>query len=151
MLLLAKSRRLITMYQLEKRTINKCILMLPIMVLSLLLISCSAIQGQNSGSTPEQSKSTITEQTYEFKIEAGEGGTIPAGGEDILDGRYKEGSEISIEVRSMPGYYFTNWTSSNGGKFADSNDSTTTFTMPGNDTVVTAHFAPSGHMTTKIR
>lgn len=87
---------------------------------------------------------SVNEQTYYFKVEVGEGGTIPAGQADIINGKYKKGAQIDIEARGMPDYYFTNWTSSNSGTFADEKDSTTTFTMPGNDTVVTAHFAKSG-------
>jgi hypothetical protein len=79
--------------------------------------------------------------SYNLKIEAGEGGTIPAGKEIDINGKHEEGSKIPIIARSNVGYYFVNWASNNGGTFADANDSQTTFTMPGKDTIVTAHFA----------
>jgi hypothetical protein len=79
--------------------------------------------------------------SYNLKIEAGEGGTIPAGKEIDINRNYEEGSKIPIIARSNVGYYFVNWASNNGGTFADANDSQTTFTMPGKDTIVTAHFA----------
>lgn len=79
-------------------------------------------------------------QISTLRIEAGEGGTIPAGQETEINGDYEEGTTVSIIAREMPDYYFVNWTSSNGGTFADANDSQTTFSMPGKDTIVTAHF-----------
>ena len=81
------------------------------------------------------------EQIHHLKIIADTGGTIPGGIEELINGDYKKGTIISIEARPMPDYYFVNWTSSNGGKFADKNNSQTNFTMPGNDTIITAHFA----------
>lgn len=86
-----------------------------------------------------------TKQISTLKIEAGEGGTIPAGQETEITGDYEEGSTISIIAREMPDYYFVNWTSSSGGTFADANDPQTTFVMPGKDTIVTAHFRPMGN------
>lgn len=119
----------------RKRATYICGIIFLSALLSLLFVSCAPAHKQESD--------TITEQAYDFKIEAGTGGTIPAGYADIISGKYKEGVEIRLMARDMPGYYFVNWTSSGGGTFADENDQGTTFTMPGNDTVVTARFALS--------
>ena len=45
-----------------------------------------------------------------------------------------------IEAIPDVGYRFKNWTSSNGGAFANANEASTKFTIPANDTVVTANF-----------
>jgi len=81
-------------------------------------------------------------QTYALTIEVTEGGTVPAGQKSFIDGNYPEGTKIAILVRPMEGYYFTHWTSSNGGSFENEKSSTTYFTMPANSTVITAHFSP---------
>lgn len=59
-------------------------------------------------------------------------------------GSYTAGSTITITARS-PGsyYYFSYWSSSNGGSFASQYSSSTTFTMPSNSVTVTAHFTYS--------
>lgn len=74
-------------------------------------------------------------------IKASDGGTIPAGLEKMINGDYPEGAKIEILARPMEGFYFTHWTSSAGGDFINAEESTTYFIMPGNDTVVTAHFS----------
>ena len=76
-----------------------------------------------------------------MKIVADTGGSIPGGSDELINGDYTKGTIISISAREFPGYYFVNWTSSNGGSFKDKNNSQTKFTMPGNDTIITAHFA----------
>jgi len=48
-----------------------------------------------------------------------------------------------LEVRAYPKstcYAFVNWTSSNGGTFANAGKPITTFKMPGNNVTITAHF-----------
>lgn len=75
-------------------------------------------------------------ETYSLTIEAGQGGSISAG----TSGEYEAGTEISISASSNQHYQFKEWTSSNGGTFADAKSTTTTFTMPGADTTITAHF-----------
>jgi hypothetical protein len=107
-----------------------CVIILLVPLLSISFISCASM--------PEQTSKP--EQTYRFTIEAGEGGTIPAGQADFINGNYKKGAEIRLIARGMPEYSFVNWTSSNGGIFKDEKAPGTTFTMPGNDTVVTGHF-----------
>lgn len=55
-------------------------------------------------------------------------------------GEYTEDEEISIDAGTKSGYRFTGWTSSNGGSFADASSASTTFTMPANDTTITANW-----------
>ena len=55
------------------------------------------------------------------------------------DGTYAAG--IAVPITADPpasGYRFVNWTSSGGGSFANSNSSTTTYTMPANAATVKA-------------
>jgi len=53
-------------------------------------------------------------------------------------GSYVAGAVINITANApASGKRFKNWTSSNGGSFADINSASTTFTMPGNWVVVT--------------
>lgn len=99
-------------------------IMLLFTFLFLFLVSCD--------STPKE--------TFKLTIEASEGGTIPAGQEDEINGNYEEGADISIIARPNPGYSFVNWTTSSGGTLKDANNSQTIFTMPSSDTTVTAHF-----------
>ncbi len=62
------------------------------------------------------------------------GGTVTGGGD------YMPGAQVSITATPLAGYRFSGWSSSNGGSFADASSVTTKFTMPSNDTVVTASF-----------
>ncbi len=77
---------------------------------------------------------------YQLTIKAGTGGTITKGSE----GKYLAGESIEISAKANSGYVFKNWTSSNGGTFADANSASTTFTMPSNDTTITANFESTG-------
>ena len=85
-----------------------------------------------SGTSPE---------VFRLTLEAGEGGTIPAGLEEQISGHYEAGAQVSVIAREMPGFRFLRWTTSGGGSFADETDSQTVFTMPAQDIVVTAVFA----------
>ncbi len=69
-------------------------------------------------------------------ITAGTGGTITDG----RSGNYTAGETITLSAKANTGYRFTNWTTSNGGTFGDSNSTSTTFTMPANNVTVTANF-----------
>lgn len=69
-------------------------------------------------------------------ITAGTGGTIT----DDRSGNYTAGDTITLSAKANTGYRFTNWTTSNGGTFGDSNSTSTTFTMPANNVTVTANF-----------
>ena len=51
-----------------------------------------------------------------------------------------ENQVFEIEAEADSGYVFTGWTSSNGGMFENASSLKTNFTMPANDTTVTANF-----------
>ncbi len=55
-------------------------------------------------------------------------------------GQYTKGIRIQIDAGTKSGYRFAGWTSSNGGSFADASSASTTFTMPANDTTITANW-----------
>ena len=55
-------------------------------------------------------------------------------------GEYTEDEVINIDAGTRSGYRFAGWTSSNGGSFADASSASTTFTMPANDTTITANW-----------
>ena len=77
---------------------------------------------------------------YHFELAAAEGGTIPTGLAAVLSGNYAPGAKVKLVERSMQGYGFSHWTSSDGGEFDDPEDSGATFIMPENDVIVTAHY-----------
>ena len=59
------------------------------------------------------------------------------------DGVYDAGDDIPVEASAaVEGYYFSHWSSSGGGRFADVRAATTTFTMPATSVTVTAHYLP---------
>ncbi len=108
----------------KKSWIFRCEILLIITLLSFTFVSCASSTGK-----------------YHLRIVADTGGSIPGGSEEFINGDYKKGTIISISAREFSGYYFVKWTSSNGGSFKDKNNSVTKFTMPGNDTIITAHFS----------
>jgi hypothetical protein len=59
---------------------------------------------------------------------------------------YLSGAVVSIQAVAASGYRFVNWTAP-AGSFANANAAETTFTMPGQDTTVTANFEESGEYT----
>ena len=68
--------------------------------------------------------------TYELVVAHGSG-----------DGNYEDGTAVSISADApASGYHFVNWTTSDGGSFANANSSTTTYTMPANAATVTANY-----------
>ncbi len=75
-------------------------------------------------------------ETYPLEFECEDGGQIIVGN----NGNYYEGKKIDIEAKADSGYSFAGWTTSNGGTFANANSSSTTFTMPANNTTITAKF-----------
>ena len=77
---------------------------------------------------------------YHFELAAAEGGTIPSGLANVIGGNYAPGTKIKLVERSMQGYGFSHWTSSDGGEFDDPEDSGATFIMPESDVTVTAHY-----------
>ncbi|NLT58933.1 MAG: InlB B-repeat-containing protein, partial [Clostridiales bacterium] len=77
--------------------------------------------------------------TYALTVNAS-----PAGGGTATGaGTYASGASVNISATpaAEAGYRFVNWTSSNGGSFGDATSESTTFTMPGSATTVTANFA----------
>lgn len=75
------------------------------------------------------------EETYKLILDDVSHGEIDAEAETA-----KAGEKIEIEAKADKGYEFDGWSSSNGGSFKDKKDATTTFTMPANDTTITAKF-----------
>ena len=74
-------------------------------------------------------------EKYPLKLNANVGGKITS-----VDGYYTVGTKIAVVAEADDGYVFKNWTSSNGGIFEDENSATTTFTVPDNETTLTANF-----------
>ncbi len=72
--------------------------------------------------------------TYTLLVDLQGGSGSAAGGE------YAEGAVINIDAGTRANYRFTGWTSSNGGSFADASSQGTTFTMPADDTTITANW-----------
>ena len=79
---------------------------------------------------------TTSAQEFQLTIVAGSNGTA----DSSVNGQYQEGDVINLSATADLGYRFKNWTSSDGGTFVNVNSEATTFTMPANDTIVTAHF-----------
>ncbi len=69
-------------------------------------------------------------------ISASNGGTITTG----QSGNYSRNAIINLVATPNSGYRLASWTTSNGGLFENASSATTTFTMPENDTIVTANF-----------
>jgi uncharacterized repeat protein (TIGR02543 family) len=65
----------------------------------------------------------------------GSGSTSPAVGQHT----YTAGTSVIISASPASGYYFSHWTAA-AGSFTNASSATTTFTMPGQDITVTAHF-----------
>jgi formylglycine-generating enzyme required for sulfatase activity len=70
-------------------------------------------------------------------------------------GKYAPGAVVPISAGTVAGQEFKSWTVTNGGVILDnSNNSTTTFTMPAHAVTVTATFAsvvtPSGNVTERV-
>ncbi len=58
-------------------------------------------------------------------------------------GMYRSSEGVAVSAHEDPeGYYFSHWSSDNGGVFADANARSTTFTMPNNAVLITAHYLP---------
>ena len=58
-------------------------------------------------------------------------------------GTYDLGDEVPIQANAAEeGYYFSHWSSNNGGVIAEPTAASTTFTMPGGTVSVTANYVP---------
>ncbi|MDR2712674.1 MAG: InlB B-repeat-containing protein [Clostridiales bacterium] len=79
---------------------------------------------------------TLPPNKYDLTITAGIGGRIITGS----GGKYEGGDKIELAAEADPGYHFLRWTTSNGGTFINTSTVSTTFTMPANNTEVTATF-----------
>ena len=78
---------------------------------------------------------TVKEKLYKLTVELNGGNGATTGGS------YAAGTVVPIDAGKRAGYTFNGWTSSNGGDFANKNAASTSFTMPGADTTVTAAWA----------
>lgn len=78
---------------------------------------------------------TVKEKLYKLTVELNGGNGATTGGS------YAAGTAVPIDAGSRGGYTFNGWTSSNGGDIANKNAASTSFTMPGADTTVTAAWA----------
>ena len=59
------------------------------------------------------------------------------------DGAYQQGDIIPLTAAApAEDYFFSHWSSTSGGTFADSTSATTTFTMPAGPATVTANYVP---------
>ena len=76
--------------------------------------------------------------TYTLTVDLNNGSGSATGG------KYAAGAVISIDAGTRTNYRFTGWTSSNGGDFASASSASTTFTMPANDTTITANWRYTG-------
>ncbi|MCL2803976.1 MAG: Ig-like domain-containing protein [Micrococcales bacterium] len=75
---------------------------------------------------------TITGQTANFQL------TVNSG---TGSGDYAAGTPVVITANAPPAdMVFDTWTGGNGGTFANANNATTSFTMPGNNATVTATY-----------
>jgi len=72
-------------------------------------------------------------------LRANPGGTVSSAPSQLAGGE-----TVTISASPNTGYVFAGWHSTNGGTFADANRATTQFTMPRNETTVTAFFTFTG-------
>lgn len=96
------------------------------------------ILADDESDMPDYLKEQYSDTFGEFRL------TVEAetGGKIISDETVyaNENDVIEIEAKANNGYKFKEWVSSNGGTFEDSDSISTTFTVPANDTVITAKF-----------
>ena len=89
----------------------------------------------DNGSDSKEFTLSINEETkYSLTIDLNGGNGTTTGGE------YLAGEVINIDAGTKSGYRFTDWTSSDGGTFADPSSASTTFTMPDRNVTVTANW-----------
>jgi hypothetical protein len=84
------------------------------------------------GNTTVTANATIN--TYTLTVSKGSNISTVSGGGSIV-----YGGKGGISASAATGYSFKNWTSNNGGSFANANSATTTFTMPAGNVTVTAN------------
>lgn len=87
-----------------------------------------------------------TVNSYTLTVSKGTGISSVSGG-----GSKNYGSSNAISATVSTGYTFKNWTSNNGGSFANANSSSTNFTMPAGNVTVTANATINSYtLTTKV-
>ena len=111
-------------------------------------ITATTLDG-NYSSTTIVNVTAENETTYTLTLGAVSNGAVSNGSISASATNCVEGQTILLLAQPDDGYKFKSWNSSNGGTFADANASSTTFTMPANDTTITATFekessAPTG-------
>jgi len=77
-------------------------------------------------------------RTYYLTVQDCEYGTVFMN----PSGYYEAGESIVLNILPDQDYYFGSWVSSDGGSFEDAASTSTVFTMPANDTTLTASFSP---------
>ena len=70
--------------------------------------------------------------------------SLDGGNGATVSGSYASGAAVSIDAGTRSGYTFNGWTSSSGGAFTNAGSASTTFTMPGNATTITANWTQNG-------
>ncbi|MEE2784360.1 MAG: FG-GAP-like repeat-containing protein [Pseudomonadota bacterium] len=92
--------------------------------------------GSLSATTGVSADQLITIEQEEFNIRL-----VVANGQGA--GAYEVDEEIPIQAApAQEGYFFSHWSSDNGGRFADSQAVSTTFNMPGGNVTITANYVP---------
>lgn len=90
--------------------------------------SCGGGGGETSSPAPQPDRST----NLQLDVARGTG-----------SGVYSSGEMVAVSASEDPeGYYFSHWSSENGGVFADENARSTTFTMPNTAVIITANYLP---------
>ena len=98
-------------------------------------IKVSGTSNYNPVTSSVSASFTVKEKLYKLTVELNGGNGATTGGS------YAAGTVVPIDAGKRAGYTFNGWTSSNGGDFANKNAASTSFTMPGADTTVTAAWA----------
>jgi hypothetical protein len=93
-------------------------------------------QDANGTGAAQLTLNFVPYNAFALTVVAGTGGTVTG----TTYGNYAPGALIPITAKPNSGYNFNGWTSSNGGSFGNSKSTSTTFTMPANNTKVTASF-----------
>lgn len=88
---------------------------------------------------------SATANSYTLTVANGTGIESVTGG-----GSVQYTTSTAISATASTGYTFKNWTSNNGGTFANANASSTTFTMPIGNTTVTANAQINSYVLTVV-
>ncbi|MPM33398.1 hypothetical protein SDC9_79973 [bioreactor metagenome] len=80
--------------------------------------------------TSASPSTTVNYYDLTVNLDGGSGATV--------SGSYASGVTVSIDAGTKSDYTFNSWTSSASGTFGNASNASTTFTMPGNATTITA-------------